>query len=332
MSYRLLSSVALIAVSVSASQAFSQSFRFDGLPSGWLSGPGPSSASLMNTRCSENQLGTNDEAMARIDWADRCGYVSKQKWTPIYFTNTDPFTRVDTPRAKYAYPIFVHDDSATTKLLPLWIPDQSTCDMPADVIFFTVCEAGCYAPDQQLAFTKNGKPTLLKIKDAFETFNLDLSQNSKQTESSLRLYSVAQNSTFERLSFLPLAIKRMIASAKDEMNTILTIQTTGGGQLKVTPEHPLVSSTGHFKKAHMFKVGDSLVKQNGSTDPISSITEEKVFGKVYNLEPRSTNPTENIHIAQGFLAGSLAVQNGEIQDLKRVLSRSHFGSAQIDLK
>jgi hypothetical protein len=332
MSYRILSTLTAVVSVASAGKAFSQTFRFESNPSGWLLGPGAGPSSLMNARCSENQMGTNEEAMARIDWADKCGFVSKEKWSPLYFNNIDPLTAARTPRAKYAYPLFVHDDSATAKTFPVWVPDYTTCEMPADVVLFTFCEAGCYALDQQIAFTQNGKPKLLKIKDAYDIFIAEIAQNEKPKESSLRLYGVTQGSTFEKLSFFPLALKRIIASARNEMNTLLTFKTAGGGELKVTPEHPLVSSSGHFRKAHMFKTGEELVKQDGTVDPITQITSEEVMGKVYNLEPRSSNPTENIHIAQGFLAGSLAVQNGDIRDLKRVLARSHFGSTELNIK
>ena len=317
-----------------ATTAFSQSFRFEGNPSGWAAG-GIAGSVMINARCTENQIADNTGAMERIDWADRCGHVSKQKWSNLYFNNVDPVTLLPYPRAKYAYPIFVHDvrnSADPSQNYPLWVPDYTTCDMPNDVLFFSICEAGCYTPDQKIAFTKSGKPQLLSIKDAFQGFVAELNASPIPKESKLRLFSVTKGSTLENLSFGTLPLKRVVSSVKDENNTILTIRTQSGGEIKVTPEHPLVSSNGQFRKAQHFKVGDSLVRQTGRLDSITEITEGTFFGKVYNLEPRSSDPTENIHVAQGFLAGSLAVQNGELRDLNRVLQRVNSSSETLTLK
>jgi hypothetical protein len=328
MSFRIS---ALLASSVlSASIAYSQ-YRFEGAPTGFLIG-GVAGPGLLNVRCTENQIADNAGAMERIDWADRCGLVSKEKWSRLYFNNIDYLTGIPTPRAKYAYPIFVHDESATNKTYPLWVPNHASCDVPSDILFFTICEAGCYAPDQKIAFTQKNKPALLPIQKAFETFGSELKSSPSPKESDLRVYSVMKGSTLDSLTFGTLPLKRIVASAKDENNTILTFRTESGGELKVTPEHPLISSLGQFRKAQHFKVGDSLVLQTGQLDPITEILESSFFGKVYNLEPRSSDPTENIHVAQGFLAGSLAVQNGELRDLSRVLQRLNTSSNHLDLK
>ncbi len=328
MSFRIS---ALLASSVlSASIAYSQ-YRFNDVPKGAVMG-GVAGPALVNVRCAENQITDNAGAMERIDWADRCGLVSKDKWKNIYFYNVDLVTFQVTPRAKYAYPIFVHDDSATNKTYPLWVPNHASCDIPPDVIWFTVCEAGCYAPDQKIAFTQKNEPALLPIQKAFETFVSELKSSPSPKESDLRVYSVMKGSTLDSLTFGTLPLKRIVASAKDENNTLLTFRTESGGELKVTPEHPLISSFGQFRKAQHFKVGDSLVLQTGQPDPITEIIESSFFGKVYNLEPRSSDPTENIHVAQGFLAGSLAVQNGELRDLSRVLQRLNTSSNHLDLK
>ncbi len=89
---------------------------------------------VWNIRCGELGLSTNDEALARIDWAEQCRYISKEKWWPIYSSHIDPFTWQAIPRDHLAYPIF--SQGAEYKL---WVPNNSSCEMPDDVVFLNIC-------------------------------------------------------------------------------------------------------------------------------------------------------------------------------------------------
>jgi hypothetical protein len=142
MSYRILSAFASVVALTSAGQAFSQTFRFEGMPATWERGRiSTLDVKITSGTCLDDQIATNDLAMARIDWADKCGIVSKEKWTNFYLDNADPFTRVVTHRDKYTYPIFAHDDSAAANTYPVWVPDYKTCEIPADIVFFTLCSS-----------------------------------------------------------------------------------------------------------------------------------------------------------------------------------------------
>lgn len=331
--FSLPSAAALAALVASPSvSAWAQSgFRFEGDPVSF-SINGAANVGLINSRCAENQLATNEEALARIDWADRCGYLSKAKWMPLFEGVTHPLTGVRTPRSKFAYPIFTQ--GADHKL---WTPTSDACDMPEDVSFFGICEAGCYTPDQKIAFSSSGRSVILPIETAASSWIDAVNEARAAGQSSLpshalRIFGVVPGSTFESLKYTSLPIERFLVSARDEENVILTFRTQSGGTLRVTPEHPLLGSDGLVTKASFFKVGDPLVKHDGRFDRISSIETSREFGKVYNVAPSSRASTEHIHVAQGFLAGSLALQNGELKDFQRIMSRATTSLDTLELE
>ncbi len=326
-----LFSFALISMNAFADEP-ARSFKFEFSMAQGSGVNGADLMQLMKQRCVENQLGTSEEALARIDWADRCGYISKSKWWPIYSLNYDPFSRTESPRAKLAYPIFVQGSENKP-----WIPNISACDMPEDVKFLTVCEAGCYTADQKLMFTSGVSAVGIPIAHAKDSWTKDvnatLQSGSKEfPEEILKIYGLTEGSTFESIKMKPLNIRRFLVSAMDEKNSILEFKTALGGTLKVTPDHPLVNAQGLIRKASFFKPGDELVRQDGSLDAIVSISQKVIFGKVYNVEPSSSKGTEHIHIAQGFLAGSLALQNGDMKDIDRIMSRKGSDSLLLKLK
>ena len=111
--------------------------------------------------------------------------------------------------------------------------------------------------------------------------------------------------------------------------TIFTLRMKSGGQLRVTNEHPLVTSDGVMKQAQTLVVGEELVRDNGSPDPVVSIVKSTELTKVYNLRPTTTDLTSNILVAQGYLTGSARYQNEYIKYLNRVLFRQKIPSAMI---
>ena len=81
----------------------------------------------------------------------------------------------------------------------------------------------------------------------------------------------------------------------------------------------MLEGGGKVVEAHALKVGDKLIKPDGSLDPIVSVTKTSHFGKVYNLKPRSTNRVANLLIAQGYLVGSSRYQNEDVDYMNRII-------------
>ena len=86
-----------------------------------------------------------------------------------------------------------------------------------------------------------------------------------------------------------------------------------------------MNGEGFMLEASKFKIGDSLVKLDGSLDPIVSIdADAQFFGKVYNISPVSNNDHENIVVAQGFLNGSQKYQKKAFGEINRLVLRSNI--------
>lgn len=307
--------------------SLAQSYRFAGDPKVFTIDP-TLHVGLGATRCSQDQLPDNAAAIARQDWADRCLYVSKAEWAKNYANRTHTRTGALIPREKLAYPIFVHD--ATNEI---WKPDDlSQCNMPADVVFFTICEAGCFTGDQKLAFHQSNQSREIAIADAYRTYANQVSSAQGATQDELKLMTLRPGSSLDAMSFIPTEIFRFLVSAQEEMNEILTLRTQSGNEIKVTPDHPLIDRDGAVRKAAYFEEGEELVRADGSLDAISSISSTLEFGRVYNVEPVGKTSTEHVIVAQGFLAGSLALQNGDISDLQRVFSRKNAKYATLNLE
>lgn len=267
---------------------------------------------LNNVRCKQSQdfLGNtivgHDPAKQRVDWAYRCKLIEDNKFTRILWTSTlndDSGQWEKLPDNARKYPIFA--ENKPEEDYPLWIPkDYDSCDIPENVIWLTVCMTGCYDKDQVLSFADGDH----EIQDA-----------EHQHKSDIKV--VAKGSSFSDISYTYSDAGYYTKSEQEENHTLLEIKTDEGS-IVLTKNHPLVASDGRVKEAVIFKVGDSLVREDGSLSKITSIEEKKGMTKVYNLAPKSTLAEDNIVVAQGFLNGSARFQNKNIRDFQRVMARS----------
>jgi hypothetical protein len=185
------------------------------------------------------------------------------------------------------------------------IPYQNQWDLPTGVAIDALCEAGCYVPDQQIRVGA----TSVSVARAHESGGRALT-------------TLAPNSTIDSIELMQNTIARWTVDIAPARQTIVTLHMKSGGELRVTPEHPLVTSEGVMRQAQALVVGDSLVRDDGSSDPVMSSTRSEEFTKVYNLRPTTTDLTSNILVAQGYLTGSARYQNEYIKYLNRVLFRS----------
>jgi len=164
------------------------------------------------------------------------------------------------------------------------------------------CVSSCYLPDQQIAFD-GGNEGILDAMNQLRTGVTTLTPKSTLNN--------IQTHTDEVASYT-----HDIHEAKQ---VIFTITTRSGGQLKVTDKHPILEGNGRLVQAQSIKVGNQLIKPDGTRDEVVSVTKTDYFGKVYNIKPASTNRVANILIAQGFLVGSSRFQNDDVDFINRII-------------
>jgi hypothetical protein len=168
------------------------------------------------------------------------------------------------------------------------------------------CTANCYTPDQKIAFAR-GEETILDAVTALRT----------------GVTTLAPTSTLERIQLKTDDVAAYTRDLHDGTSVIIEIRTASGGELRVTDKHPVLEGTGRIMEARSLKVGNKLIKADGSLDRIVSVVKSSYFGKVYNLKPKSANRVSNLLIAQGFLVGSSRYQSEDVDYLNRiVLGRS----------
>jgi hypothetical protein len=185
-------------------------------------------------------------------------------------------------------------------------------NLPIGVKVDALCEAGCYSPEQEVRFGDSNVPVA-----------------QAQASGQRSVTTLTPNATLDSLEFMQNSIGRWMVDIAAANQTIITLRMKSGGELRVTTEHPLVTSEGVMKRAEDLVVGESLVRDNGASDPVVSMSSTTEFTKVYNLQPTTTDLTSNILVAQGYLSGSVRYQNEYIKYLNRVLLRHNIPSSVI---
>jgi hypothetical protein len=191
-------------------------------------------------------------------------------------------------------------------------PGGTNPDLPAGIAVDALCEAGCYSPEQQVRFGDSNVPVA-----------------QAQASGQRSVTTLTPNATLDSLEFMQNSIGRWMVDIAAANQTIITLRMKSGGELRVTTEHPLVTSEGVMKRAEDLVVGESLVRDNGASDPVVSMSSKTEFTKVYNLQPTTTDLTSNILVAQGYLSGSVRYQNEYVKYLNRVLLRNNIPSSAI---
>tara|TARA_B100001094_G_scaffold331951_1_gene402057 strand:+ start:3496 stop:4383 length:888 start_codon:yes stop_codon:yes gene_type:complete len=242
-------------------------------------------------RCNEESL-DNYKAHGRLKWGLRCELIPEAYYYNAI--NSRYYPRVWYPIASRQNPITLLNEYAT---MPT--NENDPCEKIGNYKLGGQCLSSCYTPDQELLFAE-GEMT---IYDAF-------------TNKVQKIVTLSDDATFEQLGKTERDIFAWVVSIKDTEHDILVIQTEQG-QLKVTPNHPLVLSNGKMMTAGTLQVGQSLIREDGDFAEIISIDEIKYHGKVYNVEPdaKDENGQQSMNghilIAQGFLSGSNFYQNSD---------------------
>jgi hypothetical protein len=117
--------------------------------------------------------------------------------------------------------------------------------------------------------------------------------------------------------------------AGETTEDIFILKDKKGDTLHVTSEHPLVLEDGTIVKARTLKKGDRIVKANGKSVKLDSVSTRSFTGTVWNVQPASHNKTENILAAQGFLTGSVRFQNEWADDVFRLSLRDELDVSNL---
>ena len=164
------------------------------------------------------------------------------------------------------------------------------------------CVSSCYLPDQQIAFDGGNEGIL----DAMNELRTGVT-------------TLTPKSTLDSINTQTDEVASYTHDIHEAHQAIFTITTRSGGQLKVTDKHPILEGDGRIVEARSIKVGNRLIKPDGTRDEVVSVAKSDYFGKVYNLKPASTNRVANILIAQGFLVGSSRFQNDDVDFINRII-------------
>lgn len=227
-------------------------------------------------------------------------------------------TSTETPRPQPYYPSFDINISGTGGALfpPANANINSPCTFFTDkagtvpyagtahtVAFY--CAAGCYTDDQQVLFDKGNE----NILDAYTSVRSNV-------------VTLAPNATIDDPRQQVSPVGMYTRDARDGNQVIYVVTTASGGEVKVTNSHPVMISDGTSGKlvmAEKLRVGDEMVKADGTPDAVVSVEKQNYFGRAYNLQPVSTDHIQNILIAQGYLMGSLRYQNDDLNYMNRAL-------------
>lgn len=174
------------------------------------------------------------------------------------------------------------------------------------------CESSCYTPEQRVLFPDGYS----KIVDAVKAMKPSV-------------ITLAPDSSLDDIRLQTQATYSYTAEFRDSTHPIVELTMASGGRLRVTTEHPLVNGEGRLVQAQTIKVGDSLIKVDGSRDPVIGVKRTEHFGKVYNLRPNTDDRVSNLLIAEDYIVGSSVYQNDEIGYINRIILHKSMPSTLI---
>jgi hypothetical protein len=212
---------------------------------------------------------------------------------------------------KWLYPTFMDRAHSPPKM---WkapkTADASCSGVPAQAYVAAVCVSSCATPEQLILAQDraNGKLEYVKFVDAWnEKFAFVATLTSQSTMSSKFVTKTK--------------VDQWVTELEDGDHEILVFKMVSGRELRLTPNHPVVTDQGTMKLAEDFRVGENLVRLGGERDRIVSIQSVQHFGKVYNVFVQSNELHKNIVVTNGYLNGTAYFQNDGAGLLNRRLLR-----------
>lgn len=268
-------------------------------------------------RCSQDSL-SNTQAVGRYKWLLKC-----QSSVPIIKEFLEQFAsikgsgvyKIDS-KSRVLYPTFMERTTAGKE--KVWIAptvETASCNVPATAYIAAVCVSSCATPDQQILVEDsiNNKKEM-----KYMSFVEALTKNMKAVG------TLSPDSTMNTKIAQATQVDQWVTELFDTEHLILEFRMKSGRSLRVTPNHPIVADDGSVKSAESFKAGENLVQLGGQFDQITSISETKYFGKVYNVFVKSSAPLHNIVVTNGYLNGTAFYQNEGSDNLNKVLLRQRL--------
>lgn len=229
-------------------------------------------------RCDSDHV-NKDQYVGRNLWALKCGYASKEA---IAFHNSEE-----------TYVTFLE------KVAP--IDGNAPCAGFEGMHKVGWCEvAGCYSPGQRVLFGGHG---WLPIEEA-GLGGVDVISGFAQNWMPGDEVDVVDE-------------KLQSFTVGDQFDSILVVRTESGKQVEVTDLHPLVEASGRVIKAKNIRAGVTRLLTVDGEELVTSSESVPYSGKVWNVEPASLRTRANLHLAEGFIAGSVRYQNEWIDDSER---------------
>lgn len=283
---------------------------------------------ITTTRCPESGvILPRPEAYKVAKWAYKCGKISSSSTVfpilQVYATNPPenyseifwPYWFIPGSRDAWKGPL---DTEIMTKISN----EDCSVEIPPKYSDVWICQSGCFAQGERILFALDRKESV--------QFGVPFSKNGtwipieKSIAKVKNIFTVSEGSTFSNIKYSITGIKSFLTDKSEHFQDILEIVAKSGGKLRITPNHPLLSNDGNVRQASEFKVGDLLVRADGTSDQIVSIEKEKYFGKVYNLDPNSKSLLGKLILAEGYVNGSSYYQNQELSKLNRILLRENL--------
>jgi hypothetical protein len=258
-----------------------------------------------NQRCA-NAIGvTSTQAQARYAWALYCRNNPGTRPAANYLTDAsvDAYNNASDALKPWLFPTYYDFIFAGTWDVPNGAGTNCAL-LPASAIHAGLCIAGCYDENTNLRFA-DGE---LGIKAALQAGKVDL-------------ITLAETATLDNLQFTENHVASYTVDKFEDWQVIYTLTMRSGGALRVTSEHPLLTSDGVMHQAQGLQVEDKLIREDGTFDPIVRIETERVFSKVYNVKPVTVDYTSNIVIAGGYLNGSQRYQNEFLHTINSLILR-----------
>jgi len=266
---------------------------------------------LTPNRCAGAAGVSDAQAQARYAWGVWCRAnpekdIYGNRFSADHYLNQaslDAYVAASDTLKPKLYPTFFDMTPMLSWNLPN-DPGRNCVLLPTTAFNVGLCIAGCYAENTPLQFADGS----MGIKAAAEAGKVDL-------------VTLAPTSTLDSLQFVKNKVEHYTVDMREEWQTIYTLSMKSGGTLRVTNEHPLLTIDGVMHQAQGLKLGDELIRANGKPDPIVNIAIDKIFGKVYNVKPVTTDYVSNIVVAAGYLNGSVRYQNEFLDMINALILR-----------
>ena len=268
-------------------------------------------------RCSHDSLSI-DQAKGRWQWMLKCQnslpevkrFLDEHQEIGIRDNKGRSF---DSKRPLYATFMQIVKGKEVVWKAP--IKANAECTMPETGFVAAVCVSSCATPDQQILVKEHSKklPAFLRFDEVYNK-NIPLVMTLRTPNLNKK-----NNLTHSK-------VDQWVTEVIDTLHDIKVVNLESGGQLKLTPNHPMVMPDGSLKLVQDLTVGESLVQTNGRQDRILEISDIKHFGKVYNVFTQSASPQHNVVIINGYMSGSAMFQNEAANLINRRIFRSKLTS------